>query len=109
MTFRMGPGGAPADPRLERRLALGAFLVIFVWTVVLARLFFLQVVEGDRFRVSAERNSVRTHRIPATRGIVWDRNGTRYGQGAGLLIWANGRQLAKSATLQRLTATLPTL
>jgi penicillin-binding protein 2 len=71
----MGPGGAPADPRLERRLALGAFLVVFVWTVVLARLFFLQVVEGDRFRVSAERNSVRTHRVPATRGIVRDRNG----------------------------------
>ncbi len=75
MTFRMGPGGAPADPRLERRLALGAFLVIFVWTVLLARLFLLQVVQGDRFRVSAERNSVRTHRVPATRGIVLDRNG----------------------------------
>ena len=75
MTFRMGPGGAPADPRIELRLAVAAFLVILVWTVFLARLFLLQVVQGDRFRLSAERNSIRTHRVAATRGIITDRNG----------------------------------
>jgi hypothetical protein len=38
--------------------------------------------------------------------IIWDRTGTRYGRGAGLLIWADGRPLARSAVLQRLTAPL---
>jgi penicillin-binding protein 2 len=47
-----------------------------IWLVLLTRLFFLQVVEGDRYRISAERNSVRTHRVKATRGIILDRNGT---------------------------------
>jgi penicillin-binding protein 2 len=75
VTFRLGSGSAPADPELERRLPLGAFLVVFVWTVLVARLFFLQVVEGDRFRISAERNSIRTHRIAGPRGIVKDRTG----------------------------------
>jgi penicillin-binding protein 2 len=75
VTFRLGPGGTPADPGLERRLPLGAFVVVFFWTILFARLFFLQVVEGDRFRVSAERNSVRTHRVAAPRGIVKDRYG----------------------------------
>jgi penicillin-binding protein 2 len=75
VTFPRSQSGVAADPRLERRLPMGAFLVILVWTVLLARLFFLQVVEGDRYRISAERNSIRTHRVPVPRGIVTDRHG----------------------------------
>ena len=68
-------GGTAADSGLERRLPIAAFLIVFVWSLLLARLFFLQVVEGDRFRVSAERNSVRTYRVPGPRGIIMDRRG----------------------------------
>jgi penicillin-binding protein 2 len=75
VTSRRGARG-PADPGVERRLLVGAFFVLFAWTILLSRLFFLQVVEGEQFRISAERNSIRTHRVPATRGIVFDRNGT---------------------------------
>ncbi|BBO34697.1 MGH1-like glycoside hydrolase domain-containing protein [Lacipirellula parvula] len=38
--------------------------------------------------------------------IVWDHNGTRYHEGAGLAIWIDGREAARSPTLQRLTAQL---
>jgi hypothetical protein len=39
--------------------------------------------------------------------IVWDRTGERYGRGAGLAIWENRREIARSARLQRLTGQLP--
>jgi len=39
--------------------------------------------------------------------IVWDRTGDRYGRGAGLAVWADGVELARSPTLARITAPLP--
>jgi len=39
--------------------------------------------------------------------IIWDRAGTRYGRGAGLSIIVDGRVLANSPAIRRLTATLP--
>jgi penicillin-binding protein 2 len=65
-----------AEDRLERRLVFVGLVVLLVWIVLAARLFYLQVVQGDRFRVSAERNSVRTHRVEPPRGMILDRNGS---------------------------------
>lgn len=39
--------------------------------------------------------------------IAWDRTGERYGNGPGLSISVDGRELARSAKLERLTAKLP--
>ncbi|HMP07207.1 MAG TPA: hypothetical protein PJ982_12720, partial [Lacipirellulaceae bacterium] len=39
--------------------------------------------------------------------IVWDRDGRRYGRGAGLSLWVDGVEAARSPRLERLTATLP--
>lgn len=39
--------------------------------------------------------------------IAWDRTGKRYGNGPGLSIRADGRELARSTKLERLTAKLP--
>ena len=39
--------------------------------------------------------------------IVWDRDGRRYGRGAGLALWIHGREVARSADLQRLQVRLP--
>ncbi len=66
----------PSDPGMDRRVATALLIVPALWLVLLGRLFYLQVVEGDRYRISAERNSVRTHRVKATRGMILDRNGT---------------------------------
>lgn len=74
MTQLSGSTAAP-DRFIERRLALGALIVVAIWGALGARLFYLQVLEGERFRISAERNSVRTHRLLATRGMILDRTG----------------------------------
>ncbi len=39
--------------------------------------------------------------------IVWDRTGTRYNRGAGLAVWADGVELARSRALRRITGDLP--
>lgn len=39
--------------------------------------------------------------------ITWDRDGTKYGQGPGLRLCADGQLIASRATLGRLTASLP--
>jgi Trehalase len=38
--------------------------------------------------------------------ILWDRDGLRYGRGKGLLILADGKEIARSATLEKLTGKL---
>jgi penicillin-binding protein 2 len=66
---------SPAEGQIERRVASAALCVMGIWLVLLVRLFYLQVVQGDEYRISAKRNSVRTHHVKATRGIILDRTG----------------------------------
>lgn len=39
--------------------------------------------------------------------IVWDRTGKRFNRGAGLAVWANGTEVARAASLSRVTGKLP--
>jgi len=39
--------------------------------------------------------------------ILWDRDGRRFGRGAGLRLLADGRLIARAAKLQRITGKLP--
>jgi hypothetical protein len=41
--------------------------------------------------------------------ILWDQNGQRYHQGKGLRVFADGREIATSATLGRVTGPLPNI
>jgi penicillin-binding protein 2 len=72
---RLTSSTPPSDGTVERRLTGVALLVVAVWMLLLTRLFYLQVVNGDVYKVSAERNSVRTQRVQAPRGAVLDRHG----------------------------------
>ncbi|MDX9731812.1 MAG: penicillin-binding protein 2 [Bdellovibrionales bacterium] len=51
-------------------IALSATMVIFS-----LRLWYLQIVNGRELRQFSEQNSIRETKIPAPRGIVYDRNG----------------------------------
>ena len=75
LVSRISGTRTPADGQIEQRVASAAALATAVWLVLLFRLFYLQVVQGEQYRISASRNSVRTHHVQATRGIIFDRNG----------------------------------
>src|SRR5262245_39019580 len=62
-------------PELQLRLALAVGLVFLVFALVGARLWYLQVVQGTEMRSLSENNRIRLVRVPAARGVVYDRNG----------------------------------
>ena len=67
--------GSHQDPALEGRVGRVAAVVVVVFAVFLARLFQLQVIEGDRLAASSQRNSIRTLLLAAPRGEIVDRDG----------------------------------
>ncbi len=59
---------------MERRIFIGAYIVVFVFIIFLFRVWHLQVIEGEEFKKIAEQNRLRIIEIPAPRGIIYDRN-----------------------------------
>jgi penicillin-binding protein 2 len=53
-----------------------AFTVVFIiFVLMFCRLFYLQIIQGDYFAETAQKNSIRMRRALAPRGVMYDRNG----------------------------------
>src|SRR5215510_1364670 len=64
----------PITPQLAIRVA-GAGVVAFVlFGIIFFRLWYLQVLDGDKYLAQARENRVRTERIQAPRGQILDAN-----------------------------------
>jgi penicillin-binding protein 2 len=50
------------------------FLILFTFLIIFSRLFYLQIVLGETLREAAEENRYRVNRLPALRGVVYDRD-----------------------------------
>jgi len=59
----------------QRSLIAGVLMVVLTF-VLLGRLYLLQVVRHDYYADLSQGNRVRTEPIPASRGLILDRNGT---------------------------------
>ncbi len=57
------------------RLALLRAIIFVVATILLARLWQIQMVAGEQYRLLADRNRLRQVDIAAPRGVIYDRNG----------------------------------
>jgi penicillin-binding protein 2 len=75
MTLLAGINRQDGAPELRRRTSFLYFILVLVFGALIARLFFLQVIEGERFTFLSENNRVRIKRIAGTRGVVLDRRG----------------------------------
>ncbi|HZP42364.1 MAG TPA: penicillin-binding protein 2 [Candidatus Binatia bacterium] len=62
-------------PELQRRMGAAALVVFAMFALVAARLWYLQVERGAEMRDRSENNRLRLVRLPAARGVVYDRNG----------------------------------
>ncbi len=62
---------------LKHRLIIAFSLLILVFTIFSARLFYLQIYKGEEYRGFSERNVLRVLELPAPRGRVFDRNGEK--------------------------------
>ena len=64
------------DARLVRgRVVFGAIAVVTLIGVLIARLYFLQVIQYEYHSTLSESNRVHVQPIPPTRGLIFDRNG----------------------------------
>jgi penicillin-binding protein 2 len=60
-------------PRLEPRLTVLIALALAAFSVLLVRLYYLQVMKFSEMAELADKNRIRLLRVPAPRGIVYDR------------------------------------
>ncbi|MEM7562943.1 MAG: penicillin-binding protein 2 [Pseudomonadota bacterium] len=60
---------------IRRRLALSAIITVILLSLVLGRLYVLQIVEHDHFSTLSDSNRIRIKALPPTRGLIYDRNG----------------------------------
>lgn len=59
----------------EKRLAVLSFTVVAVFSVLVLRLWFMQVVSGDYYRELSEQNRLKIEKISALRGEIYDAGG----------------------------------
>ncbi|MGC8782349.1 MAG: hypothetical protein ACP5UQ_15925, partial [Anaerolineae bacterium] len=64
-----------APDRAEARLMLLRGAVLLIVLVMVGRLWQIQMVEGEAYRIRADRNRFREVDVPAPRGVIYDRNG----------------------------------
>jgi len=60
---------------LGRRVASLILLNLLAFAVIIARLYFLQVYEADKYRTMSEENRISTRFLVPPRGVIYDRNG----------------------------------
>ncbi|MDP8967928.1 MAG: penicillin-binding transpeptidase domain-containing protein [Actinomycetota bacterium] len=74
----MEPAGdrrVPITPQLALRVAILGGVALALFAIVFFRLWYLQVLSGDKYLAQASSNRVRELRIQAPRGKIVDRNG----------------------------------
>ncbi|MCA9772628.1 MAG: hypothetical protein KC466_09500, partial [Myxococcales bacterium] len=69
------PAERNAGRELALRVALLGFLAATLLTLLLGRMWYLQVIKGSDYRIQSESNRVRLSRVVAPRGLIYDRAG----------------------------------
>ncbi|MEI6447571.1 MAG: penicillin-binding protein 2 [Actinomycetes bacterium] len=69
------PGRAPSNVRLGRRMAFVGGVILLLFALLLLRLWYLQVLDGDNYLAKANDNQVRDVALAAPRGRIVDRAG----------------------------------
>ena len=63
-------------PQLALRVAILGGVALALFAIVFFRLWYLQILSGDRYLAEANNNRVREVKVEAPRGQIVDRNGT---------------------------------
>jgi penicillin-binding protein 2 len=92
--FRSDGRDPKASTQLGLRIALFGGVALVLFGVLFFRLWFLQVLNGERYLAEANNNRTRSFRVSAPRGEILDRNGT--------VLVANRTSLALQVNPQKL-------
>ncbi|WP_068830362.1 penicillin-binding protein 2 [Pseudomonas sp. BMS12] len=61
--------------QVRRRVFVGGGIVLLLTLVLVARMYYLQVIQYEHHSTLAENNRIHVQPIPPTRGLIFDRNG----------------------------------
>lgn len=67
-------GGSDEARDLQDRFKLVYICLSIMVTIVVFRLWYLQIIQGQELRTYSEKNRVKESKIPAPRGLILDRN-----------------------------------
>ena len=65
--------------RMRKRIVI-LIIVGFMFSILIIRLFFIQVLEGDKNYAQSDDNRIAQETIKSPRGIIYDRNGVIFAQ-----------------------------
>lgn len=65
-----------AKGRMQIRVVSLAFIVALLFLILVGRLWYLQVLTGKNYTLTAQATHTREIKVPAQRGVIMDRNGT---------------------------------
>ena len=57
------------------RVLFCSLVMLILASIIFTRLFYLMVVESDDYKLRSANNTIRTQSLPASRGLIFDRNG----------------------------------
>jgi penicillin-binding protein 2 len=71
-----GSGFDPVSVEIfNRRFKVVTFFLVLVVSALIFRLWFLQILKGQEYRIHSENNRIHLIDIPPARGMIFDRNG----------------------------------
>lgn len=78
----------------KRRLWVALFLVAVIFSLLIGRLAYIQIVKGEEFKKLATLQQTRNVPIPAQRGVIYDRKGVKLAFSVqSFTVWAHPKDL----------------
>ena len=74
MEFKSGATQETEKKIFLSRIAFSISIIALLVTLILLRLVQLQIYDSDKYKLRSMNNTIRTHSLPATRGLIYDRN-----------------------------------
>jgi len=74
MEFKSGATQETEKKIFLSRIVFSISIIALLVTLILLRLVQLQIYDSDKYKLRSMNNTIRTHSLPATRGLIYDRN-----------------------------------
>lgn len=56
------------------RFSIMTILMFCIWIIIFGKIFYLQIINGNNYRLFADENRIRVKRVDPNRGIIYDKN-----------------------------------
>ncbi len=75
LNFKLRSGIHDDIPLYKKRADIAGLLMLLAIAILFSRLYFLQVISHEKYKAKAENNRIRSFRVQAARGNIYDRFG----------------------------------